>query len=137
MTMARLPEESRIDILISRIREQYDRMEPADLPACLARHDLIVDVRPSEQRDRDGILPHAVLIGRDVLEWRLDPTSRFALPCAAEAERVVIVCNEGYSSTLAVASLLTIGLRNVTDVAGGFQAIVVSGVLETLADIPA
>lgn len=131
---ARLPAESRIDALVASVREDYDRIEPQDLPGCVARNDLIVDLRPLEQRVRDGSLPHAIVVGRDVLEWRLDPTSEFALPCAARAARVVVVCNEGYSSTLAVASLRAIGLKNVTDVAGGYQAIAAAGVLESLAD---
>ena len=84
---------------------------------------LVVDIRPVEQRDRDGALPGAIVIDRNVLEWRLDPTSPH---CVAEAgdydRRIVLVCNEGYASVLAACSLQDLGLRRATDLAGGFQA---------------
>lgn len=123
---------SRIDEHVQRLQERYARVLPDDLVACVHRGDLLVDLRPQEQRDRDGVLPQAVVIGRDVLEWRLDPTCQHSLPLARDARRIVLVCNEGYSSSLAVASLLAIGLSDVTDVAGGFQALRRSGTLEDL-----
>lgn len=85
---------------------------------------LIVDIRPAEQRDRDGDLPGALVIDRNVLEWRLDPTSPFRLPEAGDPEQeIVVVCNEGYASSLAAAMLQRLGLRRATDLDGGFQAV--------------
>jgi rhodanese-related sulfurtransferase len=100
------------------------RPRPADLEALRAAGALIVDTRPVEQRTADGELPGAVVIDRNVLEWRLDPTSPHRIPEADDAaERVVVVvCNEGYSSSLAAAELQGLGLTGATDLDGGFQA---------------
>ncbi len=84
---------------------------------------LIVDIRPLEQRQRDGVLPDALVIDRNVLEWRLDPTSDHRVAESSDHDqRIVLVCNEGYSSSLAAASLQDLGLRRATDLIGGFQA---------------
>lgn len=84
---------------------------------------LIVDTRTSERRSRDGRIPGAYVIERTELEWRLDPTSPDHIPEAShEGIRVVVVCAEGYSSSLAAASLQDLGLFNATDVIGGFDA---------------
>jgi rhodanese-related sulfurtransferase len=69
----------------------------------------------------EGGLPGAVVVERNVLEWRLDPTSAHALPVATERRRVVLVCNEGYASSLAAATLRDLGV-DATDLAGGFRA---------------
>jgi len=82
---------------------------------------LLVDIRPVEQRERDGELPGAVVIDRNVLEWRLDPTSDHLIPqVKSPDQRVIIVCNEGYSSSLAAATLRQLGLHAATDLVGGF-----------------
>jgi rhodanese-related sulfurtransferase len=82
-----------------------------------------VDIRPVEQRQRDGELPGALVVDRNVLEWRLDPTCPYRLPVADDpARRVVLVCNEGYSSSLAAHTLQLLGLTRATDLVGGFQA---------------
>lgn len=84
---------------------------------------LVVDTRPLEQRRRDGRLPGAIVIDRNVLEWRLDPTGPHRLAGFDDPHRrVVIVCNEGYSSSLAAHTLRRIGLTRATDLVGGFQA---------------
>ena len=84
---------------------------------------LVVDIRPAFQRDRDGELPGAVVIDRNVLEWRLDPTCPHRAPGMDDPERrVIIVCDQGYSSSLAARTLRDLGLRRVTDLVGGFQA---------------
>ncbi len=112
--LARLLEESRRDLA---------RVEPADLESVAAAGALVVDIRPVELRDRDGELPGAVVIDRNVLEWRLDPTSPHRLPGMDDPDRtVVLVCNEGYASSLAAHTLQQLGLRNATDLAGGYQA---------------
>ncbi len=84
---------------------------------------LLIDTRPLEQRQRDGSIPGALVIDRNVLEWRLDPTSPHHIPELTDTEQVVmVICNEGYSSSLAAATLQSVGLRHATDVTGGFQA---------------
>lgn len=100
-----------------------DRVEPAQLEEEVAAGALVVDTRPAEQRARDGELPGAVVLDRNVLEWRLDPTSPDRIADADDLDRrVIIVCNEGYSSSLAADSLRRLGLRRATDLVGGFQA---------------
>lgn len=99
------------------------RARPHELAAEVARGSLVVDIRPGEQRARDGEVPGAVVIDRNVLEWRLDPTGPDRLAGAGRADRrVVLVCNEGYASSLAAAGLLDLGLTDVTDLDGGVQA---------------
>ena len=82
----------------------------------------MVDIRPVEQRERDGELPGAEVIDRNVLEWRLDPTSAHRSPDLTAATRVIVVCNEGYASSLAAATLRELGLTRATDLVGGYQA---------------
>jgi rhodanese-related sulfurtransferase len=99
------------------------RVTASELEAAAARGALIVDTRPLEQRDRDGELPGAIVVDRNVLEWRLDPTSANRLPQIEHHDHeIVIVCNEGYSSSLAAATLRDLGLGRATDLDGGFQA---------------
>ena len=89
---------------------------------------LVVDTRPVEQRERDGELPGAVVVDRNVLEWRLDPTSPHRIPEATDVgRRVIVVCNEGYSSSLAAATLQQLGLHRATDLVGGYQAWLLAG----------
>lgn len=88
---------------------------------------LVVDIRPLEQRREHGRFPGALVIGRTVLEWRLDPQSPDRIPEADYDRPVVIVCQEGYSSSLAAATLQLIGLRHATDLAGGVDAWIESG----------
>jgi rhodanese-related sulfurtransferase len=116
---------ARIDELLARERQALAPRPTADqLPALLAGGALVVDIRPVEQRDRDGALEGAVVIDRNVLEWRLDPTSPYHIDDAADEDReIVIVCNEGYASSLAAATLRRLGLRRATDLQGGYQAL--------------
>ena len=112
--ISRLLEESRVEL---------DRVLPCDLAAVQAAGALVVDIRPAEQRERDGDLPNAVVIDRNVLEWRLDPSSPHRLPIADDRDRrIILVCNEGYSSSLAASTLQRLGLANATDLCGGYQA---------------
>jgi rhodanese-related sulfurtransferase len=114
---------SAIDRLLEDCREQLDRVAPASLACEVAAGALVVDTRPVEQRQRDGPLPGAMVIDRNVLEWRLDPTSPFRIPEVTSSDlRVIVVCNEGYSSSLAAATLRRLGLGRATDLDGGFQA---------------
>jgi rhodanese-related sulfurtransferase len=114
---------SRTDELLDAARCRLDRVGPAQVGAVLAGGGLVVDTRPEAQRRRDGELPGAVVIERNVLEWRLDPTSPDRIPeVRGHDQTIVVVCNEGYSSSLAAASLQDLGLVNATDLAGGYQA---------------
>jgi rhodanese-related sulfurtransferase len=98
-------------------------VRPDQLAQVVADGALVVDIRPIHQRERDGELPDAVVIDRTVLEWRLDPTSPYRLSQSDSGDRrIVIVCNEGYSSSLAAHTLQMLGLVNATDLVGGYQA---------------
>jgi len=114
---------SAIDRLLVRARSALDRVEVEHLADEVAQGAILIDIRPVEQRQRDGDLPGAIVVDRNVLEWRLDPTSPHRLPIATGADvRLIIVCNEGYGSSLAAATLQELGLRSATDLVGGFQA---------------
>lgn len=113
---------SAIDRLLEDSRRDLDRVAPERLAEEMRRGALVVDTRPAAQRERDGELPGAVVVERNVLEWRLDPTSPYRLPGVDPARRVIIVCDEGYSSSLAAHTLRGLGLAHATDLEGGFQA---------------
>jgi len=101
-----------------------------ELPALRARGALIVDIRPVGLREKDGALHGAVVVDRNQLEWRLDPTSDHRIIESNSAEReIVLVCDEGYASSLAALTLQELGLKNVTDLDGGFQAAKAAGVI--------
>jgi rhodanese-related sulfurtransferase len=82
----------------------------------------VVDIRPAAQRDAEGALPGALIIERNVLEWRFDPSSEASLPIADHDMQVIVVCQEGYASSLAAASLQDVGIHQATDVIGGYAA---------------
>jgi rhodanese-related sulfurtransferase len=110
--------------MLETARGRLQRVTPGDLAGEIAAGALLVDIRPVEQRQRDGELPGAVVIDRNVLEWRLDPTSPHHIPDLEDPKRrIILVCNEGYSSSLAAATLQDLGLRFATDLVGGFQAL--------------
>jgi rhodanese-related sulfurtransferase len=112
-----------IDHVLESARHRLSRVTPEIAAAECAAGALLVDTRTYEQRDRDGVIPGALIIDRTVLEWRLDPDSPSRIPESRDHEvRVIVICNEGYSSSLAAASLQDLGLVNATDVIGGFQA---------------
>lgn len=112
-----------IDRLLVEARAGLERVPASELEREVAAGALVVDTRPADQRERDGELPGAVVIDRNVLEWRLDPSSPHRLPIAGgHARRIVVVCNEGYSSSLAAHTLQRLGLSRATDLIGGFQA---------------
>jgi rhodanese-related sulfurtransferase len=114
-----------VDRMLASARSRIGRRVRAqELLGTLAAGALVVDIRPAEQRDRDGVLPGAIVVDRNVLEWRLDPTCPYRLDAMDDrGRRVVIVCNEGYASSLAAAALRDMGLTDVTDVEGGYQAL--------------
>jgi rhodanese-related sulfurtransferase len=109
-----------IDTLLADARRELRRLAPVEAHDAAGSGAVLVDIRPLEQRDRDGLIPGAVVIDRNVLEWRLDPSSDHREASVGSHQRVVIICNEGYSSSLAAATLRLLG-RDATDVIGGFQ----------------
>lgn len=116
-------ERHSIDEILAQARARLDRVGPEVLASERANGALIIDIRPAEQRLRDGELPGAVVIDRNTLEWRLDPSCAYRIAeMTGYDNRIVIVCNEGYSSSLAAASLQDLGLHRATDMIGGFQA---------------
>jgi rhodanese-related sulfurtransferase len=109
-------------------RTRLVRADPAEAEAVMARGGLVVDLRPLDERQREGEIPGAIAIGRNVLEWRLDPASPNRIPEATgPAQDIVLVCTEGYASSLAAAGLHDLGLGRATDLVGGFRAWAASG----------
>ena len=112
-----------VDELLERVRARIDRVEPAEAARRLAAGALLIDTRPVEQRDRDGEVPGAVVVDRNVLEWRLDPASPYRIPEVTGYDlEVVVLCNQGYSSSLVADTLRSLGLHRAVDVIGGFEA---------------
>jgi rhodanese-related sulfurtransferase len=113
-----------VDRLVARARAAIaPRPGPGDLAAVWARGGLVVDIRPVELRERDGEMPGALVVDRNVLEWRLDPTSPHRLAALTGPDQpVVLFCDEGYASSLAAAVLRDLGLPRATDLDGGYQA---------------
>jgi rhodanese-related sulfurtransferase len=121
---------SRIDQVLDSARARLRRLAADEVPAALHRGALLVDIRPLAQRAREGEVPEALVIERNVLEWRCDPTSDARLPQAVSDDvEWVILCSEGYTSSLAAAALQDLGLHHATDVIGGYHALAAAGVL--------
>lgn len=126
------PAARSIDAVLADARGRFDRLEPAEAAARMAAGALLVDTRPVAQREADGEVPGALLVERNVLEWRLDPTSDARLPQATHHDvEVIVLCNEGYASSLAADSLRALGLHRATDVVGGYQAWAAAGLPTT------
>ena len=123
-----MSDPSAIDKLLTTARSQLDRVDPMDLSAEIAAGALLIDTRPVEQRERDGALAGAIVVDRNVLEWRLDPSSPFRIPQITSVDqRIIIVCDQGYSSSLAAATMRQLGMLRATDLMGGYQAILLAG----------
>lgn len=121
---------SRIDRMLADARARLRRLPARDVPAALTRGAVLVDIRPQAQRHREGDVPAALVIERNVLEWRCDPTSDARLPQAVGDDvEWVVLCSEGYTSSLAAAALQDLGLHRATDVIGGYQALKAEKVL--------
>jgi rhodanese-related sulfurtransferase len=109
--------------LLAEARARLDRPDPHRAAAMARQGAILVDTRPGWQREQEGELPGALVIERNHLEWRLDPASDARIPEATSHDVTwIVVCSEGYSSSLAAASLQDIGLRHATDLDGGYQA---------------
>jgi rhodanese-related sulfurtransferase len=116
-------ERNSIANILAEARRSLLRVTPEMLSSERENGTLIVDIRRVEQRQRDGDLPGAIVIDRNVLEWRLDPSSEHRIPQVTGYDiRIVVVCNEGYSSSLAAAVLQKLGLHQAVDMIGGYQA---------------
>jgi rhodanese-related sulfurtransferase len=114
---------SAIERHLEEVRRGISILTPDAAAELRSRGALLVDTRPVAQRDEFGQIPGAIVIERNVLEWRLDPTSDHRHPAVAEHHGpIVVFCQEGYSSSLAVASLAALGVPDVHDLAGGFAA---------------
>jgi rhodanese-related sulfurtransferase len=112
-----------VDELLEDARRRLQRVDAEQAAAAVGRGALLVDTRPVAQRERDGEIPGAVIVDRNVLEWRLDPASAHRIPEMRDHDQhVIVVCNEGFASSLAAATLQQLGLHNATDLIGGFQA---------------
>ena len=109
--------------LVAEARAGLERLEPADAQRALESGAMLLDIRADSQRERDGLIPGARVLNRNVLEWRLDPQSDWRDPELARADaHVVLMCQDGYQSSLAAANLQRLGIERATDVVGGFRA---------------
>ena len=109
--------------LLADARATLERLEPAAALAATERGALLVDIRTESQRAADGEVPGAHVVPRNVLEWRLDPACPYRDPALARADaRIVLLCDEGYQSSLAAATVRAFGIADATDVIGGFRA---------------
>jgi rhodanese-related sulfurtransferase len=119
---------STIGDLLARARARLHRLDPPDAAAAVDDGALLVDIRPGWQRLDEGTVPGALVIERNHLEWRLDPTSDARIAEATDHDRQwIVLCSEGYTSSLAAAALQDLGLHRATDVDGGFRAWAAAG----------
>jgi rhodanese-related sulfurtransferase len=112
-----------VDELLAVARARIRRLDPLETAAACRRGAVLIDIRPTVQRRWEGDVPGAVVIERNVLEWRLDPASAHRLAeIAAPGREIVVMCSEGYASSLVAATLVDLGYAGAADLAGGFQA---------------
>ena len=117
-----------IDQLLAEARARLERVTPHEAAARAAAGAVLVDIRPAAQRRREGEVPGSLVVERNVLEWRFDPASDARLPQATGYDvDVIVLCSEGYTSSLAADALQSIGLHRATDVVGGFLAWAAAG----------
>jgi rhodanese-related sulfurtransferase len=115
------------EALLDEARAELERVDPKRAAELQADGGLIVDIRPVRNRAEEGEIPGSVPVERIVLEWRLDPDGAHRIPGFDADTAVVVVCNEGYASSLAARDLRRLGLRNATDLVGGFRGWVADG----------
>ena len=111
-----------IDQMVAHARSRLDRVSAAEMATALGNGAVVVDIRPVELRQRDGEVPGAMIIDRNVLLWRLDPTSEHRSVDVGRDQQVIVFCDEGWASSLAAVELQRLGLRGATDLVGGYQA---------------
>lgn len=123
MTPPRPPGARTIDEILADRRRRLRRLPPTEAYARVRDGAVLVDIRPAAQRAAEGEVPGALVVERNVLEWRFDPQCAARLPQATGYDvEVIVLCSEGYTSSLAAASLHDLGLTRATDVIGGFKA---------------
>ena len=111
-----------VDDLLARARERLDRVDAERAAGEVAEGAVLIDIRSETQRQRDGVVPEALYFPRNVLEWRCDPACEARDPRVGGIERrVIVMCDEGYASSLAAANLQELGFERATDLDGGFQ----------------
>jgi rhodanese-related sulfurtransferase len=116
-----------VEELLAESREEIDRLSPAEAHQAAQNGDLLIDIRPVEQRQRDGLVPGAAIVDRNILEWRLDPGGKHRNPKLARRDRrIILICDEGYQSVLAAATLRRFGLDSC-DVIEGVQGWMAAG----------
>jgi rhodanese-related sulfurtransferase len=111
-----------IQEVLDNARGRLARLTPAQARILRGAGAVVVDIRPAAQRAAEGELDGALVVERNVLEWRFDPSSDAALPCADHDLQVIVLCQEGYTSSLAAAALQDLGIHRATDVIGGYAA---------------
>jgi len=116
-----------INDMLADARAELARLSPAEADEAMRDGAVLVDIRPAAQRAAEGEVPGALIVERNVLEWRFDPASEARLPIAGYDLRVIVICSEGYTSSLAAAALQELGVHRATDLDGGFQAWRASG----------
>lgn len=112
-----------IDDLLAAARARLDRVAADRLAEAVAAGAMLVDIRPAEERERDGDLDGAVVIDRNVMEWRLAPSSDYRIADIPPDQLVIVVCTDGYQSSLAAANLQELGLPGATDLIGGYRSL--------------
>jgi rhodanese-related sulfurtransferase len=122
VTFALPPGRRSIDQVLAEARTRLDRLAPQQALRAVSAGAVLVDIRPAAQRAAEGQIPGALIVERNVLEWRFDPASAARLPQARYDLHVVVFCSEGYTSSLAAAALQDLGVRRATDLDGGFAA---------------
>ena len=132
VTSALPPARRTIDQVLAEARARLDRLTPQQALRAVAAGAVLVDIRPAAQRAAEGEIPGALIVERNVLEWRFDPASAARLPQAGYDLQVIIFCSEGYTSSLAAAALQDLGLHRATDVVGGYCALRETGALAEL-----
>ena len=114
---------SRVEKLLEEARARLARVDPSGARAAIEDGAVLVDIRAESQRERDGVVPGSVFIARNVLEWRCDPNGSHRDERVAEpAHPLIVMCDAGYQSSLAAATLQELGHERATDLDGGFQA---------------
>jgi rhodanese-related sulfurtransferase len=128
------PGSRSIDELLAEARARLNRLGPLEASRAADEGAVLVDIRPAAQRAAEGEIPGAAIVERNVLEWRFDPASDASLPQASYDLQVIVVCSEGYTSSLAAAALQDLGIRGATDLDGGFRAWQAAGLPVVSAD---
>lgn len=111
-----------IDEYLEAARNRLSRVSPEDLEGAIASGALVVDIRPAEFRETEGEMPGALVLDRNVLLWRLSPSSDARSVDVASGQKVIVFCNDGYASSIAASELKDVGVEGATDLDGGYRA---------------